>query len=253
MDIQDPVYRAKLIELPKIIGDWVTQHRSLAGLEILDFGCGEGTCALGFALMPEVGRVVGVDIMPDPGQCEGLARQNLGLQALPPKLSLHQVTPGSLANDTDRFDLVYSWSVFEHVRRDLLPDTIRLLRGALKPGGLLFIQIAPLFYSSEGSHYYELVPERWGHLVNQEDVYRSKLGAATGPGAPYAAAISTLETLNKLTAPELLALVQEGGFEILRSYTTREDFPIPPVLLNAYKEDALRTNQVVLLARPKAN
>lgn len=251
--IQNPVYRTKLLELPRIITEWVGEHRPLDGCDILDFGCGEATTALGFALRPGIGQVVGVDIMPDPDRCAPLARQQLGLAELPPNLSLHRVQPGKLHSPDDRFDLIYSWSVFEHIRQDLLPETVRMLRAALRPAGLLFIQIAPLFYSSEGSHYFPFVPERWGHLLNQHNVYREKLAKALGSGEALEAALSTLETLNRVTAPELVRLLRGGGFEVLREFRTREDHDIPRPLLDAYNEEALRTDQIALLAQPIAS
>jgi SAM-dependent methyltransferase len=248
--IQDPVYRTKLVDLPNIISDWVSQYRTLDSCEILDFGCGEATSALGFALHPEIKRVVGIDIMPDPDLCAPLARQHLGLTNLPAKLALHRVRPGALHNPVDKFDLIYSWSVFEHIRQDLLSATVQMLRMALRPGGFLFVQIAPLFYSSEGSHYFPQVPERWGHLINQTDLYREKLAAAVGSEEHLRAALSTYETLNRITASELVRVIEGGGFEILRDYRTREDYEIPPGLLTTYNEEVLRTNQIVLLARP---
>jgi SAM-dependent methyltransferase len=245
--ISDEVYRTKFIELPKIISSWVDEHRSLAQARILDFGCGHGTTALGFALANPDRYVSGIDIMPDMHACALNARQQLGLSALPSNLALHQVAPGSLYDPGQRFDLIYSWSVFEHIRRGLLDETVAMLRGTLEQNGLLFIQIAPLYFSSEGSHFYPLIEERWGHLYNQDSDYLEKLALSTGndPGA-----LSTYQTLNKITADELLELVERGGFTIIRKYTTEECYEIPRRLRRIYHEDILKTNQIVLLARP---
>jgi SAM-dependent methyltransferase len=244
--ISDDVYRTKLIELPKIISSWVDEYMSLAQARILDFGCGHGTTALGFALAHPGRRVSGIDIMPDMHACAPNARQQLGLSALPSNLELRQVAPGSLYDSGQRFDLIYSWSVFEHVRRGLLDETVALLRGALEPNGLLFIQIAPLYFSSEGSHFYPLIQGRWRHLCDQDSDYLEKLALSTDndPGA-----LSTYQTLNKITADELIDLVERGGFTIIRRYTTTEDYEIPSRLLRIYSEVVLRTNQIALLAR----
>jgi len=69
--------------VPDIIDRWISEHRNIAASEILDFGCGEGACALGLALNYEPRSVVGVDIMPDPARCLPLAREHLGLESLP--------------------------------------------------------------------------------------------------------------------------------------------------------------------------
>jgi hypothetical protein len=79
-----------------------------------------------------------------------VARAHTGLAELPANIELHRVTPGFLHDLGDRFDLVYSWSVFEHVDERLIAEVLRLIKSSLKPDGLLFVQIAPLFYSAEG-------------------------------------------------------------------------------------------------------
>ncbi|HTR12127.1 MAG TPA: class I SAM-dependent methyltransferase, partial [Roseiarcus sp.] len=116
--IDDPAYRTNLVELPRIISSWVEDYLQLESSRILDFGCGDGTTALGFALYSRARSVVGVDIMEGPDHCAPLAQKHLGLRDLPAKLSLHRVLPGNLHNTVDRFDLIYSWSVFEHVEQN---------------------------------------------------------------------------------------------------------------------------------------
>jgi SAM-dependent methyltransferase len=112
--ISDETYRTKFTMLPKILGDWLSERGGLSRHDVLDFGCGEATTALAIALQTPANRVVGVDIMPDFEECSVLARSQIGLASLPPNLSLHRIRLGYLHNDTDKFDLIYSWSVFEH-------------------------------------------------------------------------------------------------------------------------------------------
>jgi cyclopropane fatty-acyl-phospholipid synthase-like methyltransferase len=248
--ITDDVYRAKFIDLPNIINDWVSPYFSLAGANVLDFGCGEATTALGLALRMHVGRVVGIDIGPELTQCGALAKRELGLESLPENLTLLQIDAGSMHDDSEQFDLIYSWSVFEHVRQDLTLHTLRMLRRHVRPEGLLFIQVSPLFYSSEGSHLITKVPERWGHLYYQDSEYMRMLSEAITDQQELEGYTSTYRTLNRMTAPRLAREVQEAGFEILRDYRTYDEYPIPPEVEAVYQTDALRTQQIVLLARP---
>jgi cyclopropane fatty-acyl-phospholipid synthase-like methyltransferase len=246
--IGDPTFRTKFVDLPRIIGEWVSDRGGLAGRDILDFGCGEGTTALALALRHAASRVVGIDISsPDIDRCAGLAQAQLGLTALPPNLALEPVEPGALHDAAARFDVIYSWSVFEHVEQALIPRTFDLLASVLRPGGSLFIQIAPLFYSEDGSHLMAWVPEPWGHLANQHSVYMGKLRQACGSDAEFDALRSMYETLNRLTADQLKAHATSRGWRVAREYRTDREGEMPAGLLSIFNRDVLLNEQVVLL------
>jgi SAM-dependent methyltransferase len=249
--ITDQTFRDKFVWVPGKLAEWLGPDADLDGKDILDFGCGEATTALSLALRFPRARITGVEIGPDLDRCLPLAREQLGLGALPPGLALHLVKPGELPDPQARFDLIYSWSTFEHVDQQLLPAVLRQLRDALKPGGKLFIQIQPLYYSSDGGHLMYKVPERWGHLLNQTNRYDEKISAACRDGAEYRALTGMFSTLNRITAPQLFTLVEAAGLRILRRFTSREDHPIPEPLLHSYTEAALRTDGVELLAEPE--
>jgi cyclopropane fatty-acyl-phospholipid synthase-like methyltransferase len=244
--IADATYRSKFCVLPSVIRDW---FGDLAGGDILDFGCGEATTALGLALQHGPRRVVGVDIMPDVERCAPDAARQLGLARLPANLELYQVKPGLLHNATDRFDLIYSWSVFEHVDERVLPAILSRLRSALKPAGRLFIQIAPLFYSADGSHLMYKIPEPWGHLTNQYSIYLEKLQAACSDRQEFEALKSMYETLNRITAAQLVDEVRAAGFEILRDYRTDRDDGIPAKIEKVFDKSLLLNEQIVILAQ----
>jgi cyclopropane fatty-acyl-phospholipid synthase-like methyltransferase len=252
--IKDEVIRTKFTTLPATIATWVGKHAPLADAEILDFGCGEGITALGLALQYAPSRVVGVDIMPDPERCLPVAKAELGLSSLPENLELHRVKPGYLHNDKDKFDLIYSWSVFEHVDLRVIDDVIDLLYKSLKPNGVVFIQIAPLYYSAEGSHLYDFIGEPWGHLLHQSNAYNDKLATAEKVDSEELrkALASTYMTLNRITVPELERRFENKHFAIIRKYTTRDPFDPPKALTEIYNRDVLTTNQVVLLLKKKA-
>ena len=152
-------------------------------------------------------------------------------------------------NPEDEFDLIYSWSVFEHVDQQLLSGTLLSLRRLLKPKGFLFIQVTPLYYSAEGSHMIPWVPEPWGHLLNQHNIFYDKLANAVGDPEQLRLLWSTYRTLNRMTAPKLVELVHQAGFEIVRDYRTKDPHAIPAELAGIFQPEILLTNQIVLLLR----
>ena len=247
--IADEAFKVRYVHLPDIIRSWVDDALRFDASDVLDFGCGEGITALGIARRFDARSVRGVDIMPDPLQCLPRAREALGLEALPDNLALHQIRPGERFAAPGSFDLIYSWSAFEHVAQPLIGEVLRQLRDVLRPGGRLFIQIAPLYYSSEGSHLYHRVPEPWGHLLNQESVYFDKLCAACTSKEEVDALWSCYQTLNRLTVPELKRHLSDAGFEVLREFSTEDPHAggLPALLLDAFRKEALLLNQIVLL------
>jgi SAM-dependent methyltransferase len=248
-DVHDPTFRVKFFELPDLIVQWAAPYIETDGARILDFGCGEATTALGFALRKGASRVVGVDIVSDLELCAPYARQHLGLDALPENLELHRVEAGRLHNEGDRFDLIYAWSVVEHVRQDLVGGTLAMLNDRLSDGGLLFVQISPLYYSSEGSHLFHKIRERWGHLRHQHSEYLELLRQACDDQAEYRALVETYETLNRITAPRLVAAIRGAGFTILREHYRTEDFEPPPEVAEVYERAVLRMAEIAILAR----
>lgn len=249
--ISDEAFRVRYINLPDIIQGWVGDYLKLESSDVLDFGCGEGITALGMAQRFDSRSVRGVDIMPDPLQCLPRARQALGLEALPQNLSLMQIEPGAQVAEPGSFDLIDSWSVFEHVQQPLIGSVLLQLKRLLRPGGYLFIQIAPLYYSSEGSHLFHRVAEPWGHLQNQGSVYFDKLCKACGNKEEVDALWSCYQWLNRLTVPELKRLLSEAGLKVVREYTTEDPNAsrLPAMLLDTFKKEALLVNQVVMLCR----
>jgi cyclopropane fatty-acyl-phospholipid synthase-like methyltransferase len=245
--ISDDIYRTKFTVLPDIIRSWITEFGNLAHKNVLDFGCGEGTTALGFALQNPLCQVMGIDIMPDVEKCKTRAFEQLGLPELPGNLLLKQCQLCDLQVESGYFDLIYSWSVFEHVEQGILPDTLAMLRDRMKPQGQLFIQISPLFFSEDGSHLMAWVPEPWGHLTNQHSVYMEKLRAACSTLEEFASLRSMFETLNRLTADDLLNRVKAAGFKVKREFRTDRGNTIPESLLKVYHREVLLNEQIVLL------
>lgn len=266
-NIRDPLYRTKFVNCPDIIEDWLSEQGGFAGKDVLEFGCGEGTMALGIALRKNARRVVGVEILDVYRQCLPMGQDQLGIESLPEHLELFQIAPGQSLEWLGQFDVVYSWSVFEHVSQKMLAAAFASIKAVLKRDGMFFLQISPLYYSANGSHMGPWVPEPWAHLSMQQDAFYRCLLAAE----PTAAAVRSewsvyispdadketeraklwdiYYTLNKITAPQLCRLARGAGFEIVRDYRTKCDATVPQHMAEIYDQGILTTEQIVLLMR----
>lgn len=242
-------FETKLKYLPSVISDWALGGNQFDGLKVLDFGCGFGITALGIALNSPTATVVGIDVGDDFLSCLEIANAYLELTELPPNLSFEKVNAGSVGNRFAKFDLIYSWSTIEHVERRLLPLVLRELKSRLNQSGQMFIQIAPLYYSSEGSHAFQQVPVRWAHLLHDHETYCQLIRLASSSIEHASNVISTFYTLNKISSSELISELRANNFEITRIYETVEDYEVPCELLQLYDERDLRMSQIVIMAQ----
>ena len=247
--IKDETYRTKFIDVPKTIADWLVDHGGISGRDVLDFGCGEATAALGIALQHGARRVVGIEVHEEIDNALPFARTQLGLTRLPDNLELVRLNPDSQLDSLGTFDIVYSWSVFEHVRRDMIVECFQKIRQVLRPGGVMFLQTTPLFYSAEGSHMKPWVPQPWAHLIMQQDLFYEALRKRTSSPDQSHQLQFVYETLNRITAPHLLKAARQAGFEVIREYKTFDEIAVPDELKEIYSLDVLTTNQLVFLAR----
>jgi 2-polyprenyl-3-methyl-5-hydroxy-6-metoxy-1,4-benzoquinol methylase len=256
--IVDETYRSKFVDVPNIIAEWLGDHGGVAGKDVLDFGCGEATMALGMALRHGVRRVVGMDVYEESTLAlpfrEGTralpqAKVQLGLHELPQNFETISVAPGTPIESLGTFDIIYSWSVLEHVQQDMILDCLTQMRRALRPGGLMFLQTTPLFYSAHGSHFKQWLPEPWIHLTLQHSLLFAALREKLQSEEMFAKWSALYETLNKVTEPQLMRAIGEAGFEIIREHRTFDEFPIPRGLGEIFNEQVLRTNQLAFLAK----
>jgi SAM-dependent methyltransferase len=112
----------------------VTRHLP-PGARILDVGCGAGREAVGLARLGY--RVVGIDIAPRMiarARAEA-ERQGLGIEFRVQTVTDLEEPPGS-------FDAAYWVGSYHHIPgRALRVETLRRLRGALAPGGVLILMV----------------------------------------------------------------------------------------------------------------
>lgn len=246
---EDPNFRAKFVDLPHHLDVWLAGAGGLEGKRILDFGCGGGVTAAALALTRKPRLVLGTDINDEHKGCRAELERHLGVVELPSNLVFESVAPGSLPA-MDGFDLIYSWSVFEHVDQSLFGELMRRLQDKLVADGHLFVQIAPLYFSSEGSHLMRFGLTNWEHLTLQLNRLRARVFGAEGADrAVKEAEWSCFETLNRMTVDGIVEGVVAAGFELTRLYKTVEEKDLPAGLDRIYSAEVLKTNQMVALFR----
>lgn len=114
-----------------------------------------------------------------------------------------------LAFKPNVFDIIFCSNAFEHV-----PDPEKVLleiHRILKQGGYAYISFIPVYYSDNGSHMAEFIPEPWAHLKYSELEYVSKLKAVT-PETDY----WVLEFTNGLNR-----LNREYFYNLFKKYSNR--------------------------------
>lgn len=246
------------------VHEWLSPYIEVKSSRLLDFGCGDGIMALSLALRYKPQVVLGVDVTQTWPSLLNTARREIGLWWLPANLHFKQISPGQSLVPDGPFDAVFSWSTFEHVDRSCLLDVLDDIYKSLRPSGLLFIQIEPLFYSPFGSHLGRFGIQPWAHLLLSEDELKEQVMSFTGmiPAVEieYHFHINSLEDykhfifdeykkLNQLTAEELIQILTAVGFEILRQARGMVNLDVPPALLKNYRLDDLLTNEINLLAK----
>ncbi|HIE53921.1 MAG TPA: class I SAM-dependent methyltransferase, partial [Chromatiaceae bacterium] len=235
-----------------------------AGKDVLDFGCGGGITTLGVALRhPEI-QVHGVDIGDKFTQLSDLAREQLGLARLPDNLYLRRISPLQPLSAEYELDAVFSWSVFEHVPRAQVPAIFRDLHGALKRKGFFFLQIEPLYYSPWGSHLRRFIDVPWAHLQWPTERLRRAVLDYEGEippqhrGHQYRALdmeafkrfhLKEFESLNRITADEIVNMLQDAGFTILKEQRLNMKLPVPDDLLKIQGRETLLNNGLLLLGQ----
>lgn len=112
------------------IADRLTPGAGLAGISILDIGCGAGLASEGLARLGA--RVTGLDAAPAALE---VARRHAEAEGL--DITYRQGMPEDLRAEGLRFDAVVALEVIEHVTDR--PAFLSAMSGLLKPGGMAFL------------------------------------------------------------------------------------------------------------------
>jgi 2-polyprenyl-3-methyl-5-hydroxy-6-metoxy-1,4-benzoquinol methylase len=260
--IGNPAFRSRFLIEYRSVSEWVAKHLDLSNASVLDFGCGQGIAALRFALQHSQTQVHGIDVREGFNELQKQSRNQLGLEELPGNLHFATSVSDELPYDSEQFDLVYAWSVFEHVDLSKIDGVISELKRILKPSGLLFVQVEPLFFSARGAHLEPLLTEPWVHLRNSQEELKKMLFAATMEfGEKNPAREKTrlknmqeyqweqYKNLNRITGDQLIEVFSTIGLEVVREHRTREKIAPPEQLLKTHSEEVLTNNQILILFR----
>lgn len=221
---------------------------SLDGTKVADIGCGEGTISLGLAHRADIAQLDAYDLRPGSrAHLAELARDAGVPDDVPACLAFHESTPTSIPAPSDYFDVVFSWSAFEHVR-----DPVGLLsevRRILSPDGVFFLQIWPLFYSEHGGHLWlSQADEPFGHLRQPYEDIAAQIRADAGTYPGFAAS-DEWASLNRTSLDDI-----QRSLLASRLIPTRVEVLTSPVHLTRdlmrYRLSDLMIGGVKLLAVP---
>lgn len=220
---------------------------SLRGKDVADIGSGDGIIDLGLALKADPAHLTGFDIVPtDVERLRELAARERVAQELPPNLTFSSCEPRRIPSADDAFDVVTSWSTFEHVEDPaaVLSEIYRILR----PYGLLMIQVWPFYFSQHGSHLWQYFPDGFEHLLRSPEELEQEVRERPGPEPDWAEVlIAQFRSCNRLTLDELQQFLQAAGFALHKVELLSEAVHLPAGI-EQYPLSQLTVSGVKLIA-----
>ena len=175
----------------------------IRGKRVLDVGCGRAAVAHELATAFDC-TVTGVDIE-EYAEWSALRHPRVTLKKLDISQG-HDLAPGS-------FDVIYSWSVMEHVQHPF--HMLKTCRDLLAPGGRFFL-VAHLYRSATGSHRSREVFFPWPHLLFTDDVFEEFYVRKTRkPNRPA--------WLNKLTYADYFRYFEMLGYVVEKEVVRKRE------------------------------
>jgi SAM-dependent methyltransferase len=221
----------------------------LAGTAMADVGSGDGVIDLGVLRKSEAAKVVGYDVkVTDRDALQRRATEHGVGDDFPDQDRLAFVESGTrrIPAASDAFDIVYSWSTFEHVSHPT--EMFAEVRRILRPSGVFFLQIWPLYYSLHGGHLWLSIRESFAHLRMTEDEIRAQIEGKPATD-PRRDAWDEFQSLNKLTLDDLDRSMLVAGLRPAKVELTSESVHLPPDIGHV-PLSALAISGVKLLATP---
>ena len=214
----------------------------VAGLRVLDLGCGHGALSIGLAERGAA-EVVGLDL-----DADRIDFANRTLTRSFPELGDRiQFQCENVFNLKDQFDLIVSKDAFEHI--DDLAGVIHHLHGLLKPGGHLAPGFSPLYFSPFGDHARFAMKLPWAHAVTPEALALRWLKSRTGTAAQSSMDLG----LNRLTPSEFRAIFADPqAWDDVRIQYNRGDnglFPVFNALRQIQPLERFFTTSIYAVAR----
>jgi SAM-dependent methyltransferase len=219
----------------------------LAGKRVADVGAGDGIIDLGVVLKGGPGHLTGFDILEtDVAALRDFAVRERVADRLPQNLDFQTCEPRRIPAETASFDVVLSWSTFEHVEDPLA--VLQEIHRILVPYGVFMLQIWPLFHSQHGSHLWQYFPDGFVQLLQSPDELEAAVRADPGPDPEWAEVlIEQFRSCNRLTLDELQRSLYSAGFTVSKLELLSEVVHIPAGL-ERYPLSLLGVSGVKLLA-----
>ena len=216
--------------------------------DILDFGCGSGAATLRMSQKLMHSKITGVDVQNCQLKFKKFIEDYEEIEIIPKNLKLVQISPDETLGK-NVYDLVYSWSVAEHINQKIFDCVFKGIYDCIKPRGLFFLQTTPLYYSAYGHHLVSANIGPYEHLILQDNILFKKLEENCQSTDYLNQLTREYRSLNKITFPEIKNRFKSAGFNILHEYTTNCEANIPDELLYIYNEEVLQIEQIVLLGQ----
>jgi SAM-dependent methyltransferase len=224
-------------------GDGIT----FEGRRVADIGCGDGIIDLGLALKGRPQELVGYDLMEvDTGALVRAAQAAALGDQLPPGLRFERSKPTEIPAPDASFDIVVTWSVFEHV--DDPVALLREVRRVVKPEGYLFLQLWPFYSSEHGGHLWPHYEGAFPHLLRTDEQILKEVDGRQGTD-PRRSADDEYRSLNKITLDELHRALVANRFVVAKLKLMAQAVHIPRELSHRSLAE-LGVGGVELLANP---
>ena len=217
---------------------------SLEQCSMADIGCGQGITDLGIFRKSKPSRLVGFDINKTSRDLLAEEAQAAGVDSsLPEGLEFVQSESERLPAPDDNFDVVITWSAFEHIANPLA--VLQEIRRIIRPHGVLFLQLWPFYHSQHGSHLMHWYPDGYCQFLLDDNQIRERLLSDTETDREWTEMmIDEYSSLNKITFEQLQSDMREAGFRVARleilSHTVQlpkdvDDWPLSAVGISGVK------------------
>jgi SAM-dependent methyltransferase len=223
----------------------------LHGKRVADVGCGEGITDLGLVLRAGPAELVGYDVnQTDTAHLLAEAQREGVAEALPSNLRFEVSEPTRIPAADDSFDVVLSWSAFEHI--DDPPAVMREIARILRPNGVFLLQLWPFYHSEHGSHLWEWFPEGFAQFRYSDEEIDRHVRADTDKAALGELLLHEYGRLNKATLDDLGGAIRASGLRVARLEPIAGPVIVPPQAADVPLTQ-LAISGVILLAIPASN
>ena len=152
-----------------------------------------------------------------------IAKRN-GLASIPDSnyLDFQVSSPTHLPIDSNTVDVVISWSVFEHVE-----DFTALwseIRRVLKPGGYIFTQIWPMFWSEHGTHLWPWLNDSFIQYRYSEKDICNQVKTSISDSDLAESVVDLFKSCNRVTVDELQISMLDAGLTLAKVELSTEAF-----------------------------